>query len=361
MVIKMKKTVKILAMLICSAVMSGCFGKTEVNDRAFVQLMGIEKHSGVYMVSLQIYESCGSDGVPDVSKANSSAVAGTGTDVNAALSECELKAGKKIFLGHIKTVIIGSGITELPEILSSLTDGGSPRGTVPLSCPIAYSTSPSSVTETFMEQGVFSADRFTDITEGYVRSGKCVYTDLISVTEKLSLPSGAAALPVIYSDGKEIYYSGIAAVNKNGGIYRISEPDVQGFVILSGSFDKKGSIAIPVPDDESSGYAEITCSKVKTCADISDGRLRINAEVRLKLKTNGSDENYNEKKAAEAVCENIRDSCISAYSETAWYGGCDVFGIYKLMRRDCPSLAEKDAETVIKESILSITVKAETE
>lgn len=357
----MRKTVKILAMLICSAVLSGCFGGTEVNDRAFVQLMGIEERSGVYMVSLQFYESGGSDGTPDVSKANSSAVSGTGTDVNAALSECELKAGKRLFLGHVKTVIIGSGITELPEILSSLTDGGSPRGTVPLSCPIAYSTSPSSVTETFMEQGVFSADRFTDITESYVRSGKCVYTDLASVIEKMSLPSGAAALPVIFSNGEEIYYSGIAAVDRNGGVCRISEPDVQGFVILSGSFDKKGSISIPVPDDENGSYAEITGSKVKTCADISDGRLRINAEVRLKLKTDGSAENYSEKNTAEAVCKNIRDSCISAYSETAWYGGCDVFDIYKLLRRDCPSLPESDMETVIKESILSITVKAETE
>ncbi|MCD7731010.1 MAG: Ger(x)C family spore germination C-terminal domain-containing protein [Oscillospiraceae bacterium] len=350
----MKRTLKIVIICICSALLGGCFGGTEVNKRAFVQLMGIEKQSGVYMVSLQLYENGSSDGNPDISKPNSSSVSGSGSDLNSALSECELMAGKQLFLGHVKMVILGTGITDIGDALKALTEGGKSRGTVSISCPVAYSYSPSDITETFMEQGLFSADRLTDITDGYVRAGKCAYTTLASVIESTSMPFGAAALPVILSDGESISYSGIVAADNSGNICRISESDTSGYVILSGSFDDRGNMVVPLTDGVSS--AEITSSSVCTNADITDGKLRINAKVKLKLNVSGEDK----REIAEAVCENIRDSCISAYSETMWYNGCDVFGIYKLLRRDCPELAEsKDIGEILKGSILNISVSAD--
>ena len=57
--------------LTVSVLLTGCFGGMEVGDRAFVQLMGLERQDGIYQVTLQIYKSESGTADPDVSKANS--------------------------------------------------------------------------------------------------------------------------------------------------------------------------------------------------------------------------------------------------------------------------------------------------
>ena len=58
----------------------------------------------------------------------------------------------------------------------------------------------------------------------------------------------------------------------------------------------------------------------------------------------------------------MRDNCISAYSETAWQNGADIFGIYSEIRRSCPELIEDIGEEefaeLLKNSILTVKVSA---
>lgn len=106
---------------------------------------------------------------------------------------------------------------------------------------------------------------------------------------------------------------------------------------------------------------DIIGSDTKKYADISDGRLRVNTCIDLKINITENRYNLSEQQIFQAVCKSIQDNCISAYSTSVWYSNCDVFGIYKLVRRDRPDFIltyNSDRTHYLKDSILNITVKA---
>ena len=133
-----KKCFFLAAVISAAMLLSGCFGGVEVGDRAFVQIIGIDKRLDIYTVSLQIFQPSGS-GAPSSADENSVCISGEGSDLNSAISACEVKSGNKIFLGHLKSVIFGSGIDSPADELNSLIGLRSDFGTLPLSCPVFYS------------------------------------------------------------------------------------------------------------------------------------------------------------------------------------------------------------------------------
>ncbi len=354
----MKRKAEFIVPLLICLTLAGCFGGTEVNERAFVQLMGIQSDDGVYTVDLQLYKGESSDGNPDISKANSDSVSGSGATLSAALSDAELKAGKSLYIGHIKLLILGEGIKDPAEELSPLTVGGSSAGVISPSCPVVYCSSPDDITSLKMEQGLYSADRLMQIMDTYVKSGKCVYTSYASLAESTSLNGASSPLPVIKASDKSAFFDGLVFAAPDGIHSGLPEEDTAGVIILNGDFAPEGHITIPVTVGEKTASAVITEAKIRRSADISEGKLRINAKINLELDIIANPDNLTAEEISSAACGNVRDSCISAYSASAWYGGYDIFGVYRLIRRDCPSLLKADRETVLKESILNISVKA---
>ncbi|MGN0674338.1 MAG: Ger(x)C family spore germination C-terminal domain-containing protein [Oscillospiraceae bacterium] len=310
---------------------TGCFGGTEVGERAFVQLMGLEREDDVYMVSLQIYESESSDAEPDVSKANSSAAYGSGATIHAALSDAEASLGKKLFLGHIKMLVIGSGIKNPADELSLFLDGS-----VSPSCPMAYSDDPAAVIETLPEEGTFSAEHIMSLMSGEAAHGKTIYTSVAEMAASTGALNCAAALPVISSDGESIRFDGLTFVRKNGTAGTLSEEDTIGAKLLLDMFENGDRITLSITNKGRNASVFITGAKTCLKAGIKDGRLNVNADIRLKTVTAEDPYGIGSALIEQAVCENIRDSCISAFSSAVWYNSCDIFGIKKLVRRDCP-------------------------
>ncbi len=351
----MVKKIFCVLFFICTALtMSGCFGGLEVNDRAFVQLMGLEREDDLYAVSLQIYKSESGTPDPDVSKANSISVSGSGATISAALADAELSLGKKLFLGHIKLLIIGEGIENPSDELALFLDGS-----VSPSCPVAYSDDPQAVAETLLEDGTFSAEQLLKLMETAASQGETVYTSVADVASKTGISDTAAALPCIASDGETIRFRGMTFARKNGTAGYLAEEDVQGVKLLTNSFERGDRITVPVIAGENRATAYITGTKSCLKTEYSEGKLRVCADVCIKIKTEENPFGANEKLIEAAVRESVKDTCISAFSTAVWYNSCDIFDIKKLVRRDCPDFygeyCEND-EKYLGESVLTVNV-----
>lgn len=350
-----KKYVFIAAAIVMTMLLSGCFGGVEVGDRAFVQIIGVDKRFDVYNVSLQLFQPSGS-GSPSKSGENTVCISGEGSDLNSAISACEVRSGNKLFLGHLKSVIFGSGINSPAKELDTLIDLRSEFGTLPLSCPVFYSDMPFEVTSLVSEQGLYSADRLTDLIESNANRGRTFYASVSDILNAELHPMGGAVLPEVYINDKYADFNGAMVKNSLSDL-KLNEEQLKGYLILSDKL-QNGSRLIFITNDGLS--VEMTDSKNCVTAKNSEGKLLVEAEIKLKLKipAHCSDKH----KTANDICMAVRDSCISAYSETAWQNGTDIFDIYSEIRRGCPELlktnSEKDFSELLKSSILTVKVSA---
>lgn len=352
----MKNKLFFAAMLIMSAMLfGGCLGGREVNERAFVQLMGLEKKDGIYMVTLQIYRSESDSAEPDVSKANSAAVSGSGVTISEAISEAEISLGQKLFLGHIKMLIIGGGIENPADELALFMDG-----TVSPSCPVVYSDDPAAAAETMLESGVFSAEQFLRLMDSSASRGKTVYTSAARLAADTGVLDCAAALPVIKAENESIVFDGLTFARKNGTAGTLAEEDVPGVKLLLDMFESGDRITLPLTVDGRAVSAVLTCSDTRLKASVMEGKLCISADIKTGLSVEENPYNVNENKILQAARRSVEESCTSAFSTAVWYNSCDIFGIKKLVRRDCPDFyAEycKDEDGFLAESVLNIRVK----
>lgn len=340
--------------LFAAVFFTGCFGGEEVGDRAFVQLMGLDRSDGIYTASLQIYKSESGTAEPDMSKANSFMQSGSGSTVQAALADAETAVGKKIFLGHIKMLVIGEGIENPSDELALFFDGS-----VSLSCPVVYSDDPAAVAGTLPEDGAFSAEQILSIMKTASRQGKTVYTSAAELAEGAGALDCAAALPVVKAEDKTVAFDGLTFARRNGTAGTLSEEDALGAKLLLDKFESGDKITVPVTVDGKQASVFITDAKTKINTKASDGQLSVFAKVKLKLYISENPFEIDESLIEKAVRENVRDSCISAFSSAVWYNSCDIFGIKKLVRRDCPGFYDEycsDTDGYLADSSLNVTV-----
>lgn len=86
-------------------VLSGCDGRLEVRDRAFVQSAGIEYENGEYIVCLRLFDS-------------DESYTGRGKSFEDAVNNAESLQGKDFFTGH--TEIVSVRENERMTVLESL-------------------------------------------------------------------------------------------------------------------------------------------------------------------------------------------------------------------------------------------------
>lgn len=351
-----KKCFFLAAVISAAMLLSGCFGGVEVGDRAFVQIIGIDKRLDIYTVSLQIFQPSGS-GAPSSADKNSVCISGDGSDLNSAISACEVKSGNKIFFGHLKSVIFGSGIASPADELNTLIGLRSDFGTLPLSCPVFYSNSPYEVASLTSERGLYSAERLTDLIKSNANFGRTFYVPVSDILNAELHPMGCAVLPEVYTDGNDADFDGAAVINSGLSDIKLTDEQLKGFLIFSDKFQCKSRLVVSTGNNIP---VEITDSKSCVSAKNSDGKLLIETKIKLRLKFPENCPDMHQ--AANEVCTAVRDECISAYSETVWQNGADIFGIYSEVRRSCPELieyiGEEEFAELLKNSILTVKVSA---
>lgn len=344
----------IIAFVLSAALFTGCYGGREVSDRAFAQLIGVDKANGIYTVTAQIYISESGSAEPDASLANSAAVTGNGVTLSAALADAEINSGKKLFLGHVKSIIIGAGIEAPPDDLEYFLDYG-----VSPVCPVFYSDDPAAVAGTLFSEKIISAEQFTALSETASAQGKSVFCTLSELLENTGVLDCAAAVPVARAEKNTVIFDGLTFARKNGVAGIISPEDTIGAKILLGKFEKGDEIIVPITVENTLCAAVLNSVKTRLRAEITGGELKIYADVKLNITVAENPSKTEEIQIKKAVKENIRDACVSAYSSAVWYNFCDIYEIKKIVRRDCPDFFVEYCsapEEYLSNSSLTVTV-----
>ena len=100
---------------------SGCWNYNELNDLAIVTGIGIDEHEEGFKLSLMISNSQAVD-ADSQNEAQTTIFTGIGSNISEALVNIEMKNPKKIYLGHLATLVIDEKLArkDISNILDAL-------------------------------------------------------------------------------------------------------------------------------------------------------------------------------------------------------------------------------------------------
>ncbi len=353
----MKSKIKILAIILSSIfLLSSCAIGKEINDRSFVQIIGLEKNFGKYNLSLQIYESESSNGNPDVSKSNSKVITGTGDTFFKALAEAEKGVGKDLFLPHAKLIVLGKGLENISgDIKIFLGENISPT------CPIVFCNNPKDIISTEITSGIFTADAISRILQNQIYNDKIIYSSLSNVAENISVFNSEVALPIIKSFQNEISFSGFKIISDKK--FKDSFPDkkILGTKILSDDFSDSNKILFSLNIKSSDVTVEIFPNSKRT-AKLVDGILNFNLDCNISAKIIENHDEISNSKIEKYLTEKLSEEIFGCYNSVAKNNGYDIFEIEKLVRKydnKNYNLYKSNKTELIKNSVLNINFDCE--
>lgn len=324
----MKKIIPLLLLLTLIICSSCSAAGLQVNERAFIQLFGMEKKGDTYHVYMKLLDN--------------ETIAGEGETILGAVAEAELLQGKKLFLGQMKLFIIGNGFDDLSKELNLFLSGD-----ICPACPVLYSENP----KTAINSDV-AADELLKELNVYSSQGKSIITPLTEIVSKTTGTYTAAAVPNITSRDDSIVFDGIVLLGENGREGTISNSDALGIKILSDKIDAKDRITVSAPVGNEMISAEILGLKIKRKVYFSDDILVLQVNIKIKADITEKPLEMSDEIALRAVGEYVTQTVKESFNITLKGYNIDAIGLEKLVRQQLPSDYEayKQEQTAIREN-----------
>ena len=102
---------RIVISLFCALLLSGCWDGKELNDRAYVNTLAIDKtKDSEYRVCISISDIAQQEGgghEDDSKDRNKGTKEHRGSSVMEAINECERRTSRSLFFGHLQAVLFG--------------------------------------------------------------------------------------------------------------------------------------------------------------------------------------------------------------------------------------------------------------
>jgi hypothetical protein len=215
----MKKIKVYVLILLILSLMTGCWDKVEIEDRAFVMAIGIDTSNQVknYIVTFQF---------PNVKQVSSAAGGGgggggqpnfsiseVGDTVFSASRHISTRLDKRLFLGHTKAVILGKDVVsdrnKFLEVLDTLDRS------YELSRKLRLLVADGKAQDILLKNYKFDPDigvYIDDIFKQYNRTSIFPNLDYNKITKSLHDTNGNAIIPVISSGKDELKIAGSAII-----------------------------------------------------------------------------------------------------------------------------------------------------
>jgi hypothetical protein len=336
---------KISLILITLLLITGCSGvpSYQVNERAYVQIFGVNKENETYGVFIQL-----------ISDGETAVVSGEGDTVNAAIADAELHAGKKLFLGHMKLFILGDGIDNISKELEVFLSGD-----ICPACPVVYAERPSDIVTLGEDEGGYSADELLKIITVYAEQGKSIITPLTAVAVGTAEGYTAAPIPIVSAGSDGLNVGGVTFAGKDGIDGFLPQADVYGLQLITDNLQRGEKVTVVSIIDGKTATAEILGAKVKKTATREGDTVRFDIEITLKTDITENPFGIPDEKIEEETRRYVSDAVYNAYSAAVWDTERDTVGIAKLLRKH--DIAAYDDFTAtprerLAESALGITV-----
>lgn len=190
---------KLFALFAASCLLlSGCIPSVELNDRAIVQAIGVDRSADGYRLTLQIFFPDGAGGQTgvDASKQNAKIISAEGKTMADAIQTATLKQGKQIFYGHNRLIIIGEETAKdgIDDILPFFNNGYQSRPSVDVM--IAEGNAEDILTAD-IQQGIIPAESVQNMVDNYTKNGSVIKTRLLDIVESFFDDSASVAIPRI--------------------------------------------------------------------------------------------------------------------------------------------------------------------
>ncbi|MEA4815379.1 MAG: Ger(x)C family spore germination C-terminal domain-containing protein [Lachnospiraceae bacterium] len=307
-------------LLIFPLLLSGCYDKTEMEERAFIINIGIDSFD---QNSVYLNESLGGerfalslDSAP-LSHSGADKIADEETGVFCGTTFAEaIKAyddlrSKSVFLGYAKAIVIAENVLKDPDLLSEAMDYIKSDGKINQKVILLAAKGKA-------YDIIKSIDDTESIYDLYISNfyraksaGNTSKTDLKTFLESISF-AGNAVIPVIASDEGRVFLSGSAVLGDYKLSGYLSEDEEMGRLLLSGKADsKKINCGL--------NTLEVTKSSSRLSFKAEEGELILNADIKINGKVYGivdkSDKNQIEE-TEKMFEEIIKDKIINTIEVT---------------------------------------------
>lgn len=278
----MKKIKIVLLLLMILSLMTGCWDKVEIEDRAFVMAIGIDssRQAKNYIVTFQF---------PNVKQVTSGAGGGgagggkpnfsiseVGDTVFSASRHISTRLDKRLFLGHTKAVILGKDVVsnrnKFLEVLDTLDRS------YELSRKLRLLVTDGKAQDILLKDYKFDPDigvYIDDIFKQYNRTSIFPNIDYNKITKSLHDTNGNAIIPVISAGKDELKIAGSAIIKDYKLAGWLSDGENMGYMWLMG-FVKGGDITFDMPTKNGEKVKvpfNITNTSMKRQVTEKDGKI----------------------------------------------------------------------------------------
>ncbi len=356
--------------------------RVNIEDRAIVHAVGVDKAGEDYEVSLQVFSTTqsGSNTPIDPSQPNMKVISAKGKTIYEGVKNCELILGSDAFIGHNKLILFGSSLYS--EELDSLLDWFRRENENYLGVAVAYAENTAKeILEAPLTEGAMAAENLEGVIKYAVDSGTTVKSDLLTLINDLSEEGGCGALPVIsvieeknsesgsqqqeqggsqseQQSGKYIEIKKTAILKDKKTVGVLDPSQTAGMLWISG---KMKNCTVSLKSSDSSFNVRLESKKTSRKINIKDGRvvLKVNIKADLRLM-----EDVSEKTRSEAVGlarERIISDCKNASEAVIETLKADGLGIMKGLRASCPGFYKQNVgnyEKILEHMIIEISVQS---
>ena len=283
---------KRLTLLLATLLLTGCTGTAQVQNRAFVQLLGADAGRSANRVTAVSF--------------------GTGETLLTALEAAQCRYDRALMLGHTQVLVCGKG--ELEQRLSLLLDGNR----ISPGCRLVCADNAARVLE---ETGAGLETALSRMAEG-----GALYAPAVSDTlSDLLGASGMAVAP--YVSGSDL---GMCVVDRAGNIRTaLSEEACRGVALLRG---KNRDMVLGIPTEQGTLSYEIHSCSYKLDLETAEGLTAV-----LSFRITGECAEACEQGRRKGVQQAGTELCRAAVLETVCVYGVDLLDLERAARHQDPA------------------------
>lgn len=356
---------------VCSLFLTGCFDKVEIEERAIVLAIGIDKYDKAldtsteqtgeekrFVVSLAMPEVSEEEKGGESEKAqpeatqekgeksvNEAIKVGEGSSVASVMDLIDTYMSKKLYYGHTKAVVLGKGILEdkvlLKEVLDALERNAEiSRKIIVLGTNLQAKEILQTVPKDEKMLGIYINDFYKNDKKN---TALTYNVDLEDVVQDL-LSTGDTAIPDIEIVDEDVRLLGMIALKDSQYVGELDDAITKGLLWI---LDKKslGEISVPFED----GYVSSRIFKKKLKKDIYEENGKIVCKFNIDVEGNISEYTLGEniiigtekyKTIETKIAEKIKEEVIASFEKIKSLDA-DIMGLKELIRKDNYDLYKK--------------------
>lgn len=303
--------------------LTGCRDMTEIEDRNFIQVIGLDSIKGEQTLSFLLPDLLTLTG-QDSQEQEKLAVEITGENFHEIEEQFALQSSKMMDFSHLKAILINKDILNDSEILEKFLEYIKEKNEISRNTPVFLCSS--KISEIFSLNGVLNGGIGDYLDQIYhvnlLEKGKKKIT-LSDLMLAMDNPNRTTYLPILEIDGEVLKVMGIGVLSHNQLVYEISKNRVSYFFISQGYGENS---RLYLENKESERVSSVKLLSIKR--DITFRWLNEKPYIEFSFKGKGdNDLAYLEE---EIVNEQIKEEITMLFEEIVKDRKIDFINLYSM-------------------------------